>query len=183
MKLSIPERVSIMRETMSQRAIANFFSVNVSTVRRWQYNDVVPSKNRLKTIVKKSTSIRRKLLKQARPSIAVPPETIKHKDDSYEIKPIIYSDTTHLVNGVVSNVKTFFDLAIWYRDYTNAGLFRLLLKTSGGSPEYPTALFLSTPWRKLKTKNGKASNADIADFIVNWYNRTYVDYIISMFAA
>lgn len=179
MPLTPAQRVIILRETMTQRAIAKSLGVNVSTVRRWQYDGVKPSPAAGRKLVKKSTAKRSASIKSGRAPLPIPPKTLLHKD-SFEVIPYgIPADLT------LEGVKPFFETAKWYRDNTSKTVYRLIIKAYQPSAsaieevdeylnrdpgEPPPIFYYSTGWARLKSNAGKASDFEIASFIMSSIN-------------
>lgn len=178
MSLSISDRIAVMRQIMPQKEVARRLGVSVRTVRRWQNENVQPrNPEQIKVLVKKSNYSRQRLTRIYGKESALPSD-IRIIKDTTAISPKIAP--FEIKNG---NVKRFFDLAKFYRDNTPATSFRLLLKTPGGTPDYPESKFYSTSWAKLKTKNSRASDFDLYTFIESESSSALVTNIVKIFVS
>lgn len=171
-RVSASDRIRILTQLYTQKQIAERLGVSIRTVRRWLNSGVQPTPENRAKLVKHAANARRTLIRRGSPAVPVPP-TIKIVKDTTIVTP-------HLSKSelTVENVKRFFDLAKYYRDKTDKEIFRLLIRTYGGSPEYPSEIFYSTGWMSLDS-----TDFDIAEWLVEEYNLPHVMRIEKIFVA
>jgi transcriptional regulator with XRE-family HTH domain len=107
----------------TQKALAEFLGVSTRTVRYWKEGKRKPSEGHTRRI---------------REAQKPPEKRFKSFKPDYKINDTEFYQTSHLTRDEI------FNLISQLR--TKGHLFRFIVKTPGGSPDYPEAKFMTTNW-------------------------------------